>query len=147
MRSRSCFSESSHPPSLRRDLEDRLVGRDLVQDLPPKARLVALTDALEVAEWTVETHPTVNHPGASLGEGHQVDFVVAAFAPPGQRPARWPSLVADPATALELLFIDGAELRLNQGIEGDEELEQDLAVVVDPTLELEIRLADRHLGS
>src|ERR1700674_159464 len=147
MRARSCFSEFSHPPSLRRDLEDGLVGRELVQDLLPKARLVALANALEVAERAIEAHSAVNHPGASLGEGHQVDFVVAAFAAPGARPARRPSLVADPTSAVELLFIDGGELRLNQGIEGDEELEQDLAVVIDPTLELEIRLADRHLDS
>src|ERR1700682_4070194 len=107
MRARSCFSESSHPPSLRRDLEDGLVGRELVQDLLPKVGLITLADALEVAKRAVETHPGVDHPGASLGEGHQVDFVVPAFAAPGERPARRPSLVADPTSAAELLFVVG----------------------------------------
>src|ERR1700681_2288020 len=147
MRAPSCCSASSHAPSPRRDLEDGLVGRDLVQDLRPKVGLVSLTDAFEVAERTVETHPAVNHPGAALGEGHQVDFVVATFAPPRERPAGWARLIAQPAAAAQLLPIDGGELSLDQRVERDQELEELLAVVVDPTLELEICLGDRHLGS
>jgi len=90
------------------------------------------------------THPAVDHPRATLGEGHQVDFVVAAFAAPGNRPARRARLVAHLAAATELLLVDAGELVLNERIEGNEELEQLLAVVVDPPLELKIRLGDRH---
>src|SRR4030088_1064129 len=118
MRARSCFSDPDQAPLPRRpDLEDGFVGRHLVQDLLPEHRLVALADALEVAERTVEAHAAVDHPGAALGEGHQIDFIVAAFSAPGERPAWRPSFVAYPATAAKPLLIDSSQQRLDHGLE------------------------------
>src|SRR5439155_3276981 len=136
------------PPLREFRLEDGLVDRDLVEDLLPKGGLVALADALQVAEGTVETHAAVNHPCASVGERHQVDLkdAVAFVAFPGERPSRWTRLVAHPAAPAQLLLVDLCQLALDQSIEGDEELEDDLAVVVDPALEVEIRFSDWHLG-
>src|SRR3989442_3841404 len=76
-------------------LEDRLVDGDLVEDLLPERGLVALADALEVAERTVETHAAMNHPRASLGERHEVDLedAVVARRLPGECPPRWTRLV------------------------------------------------------
>src|SRR5205807_8635432 len=136
-------------PGRYRRLEDRLVDGDLVDDLLPERGLVALAHTLEVAERTVEAHAAVNHPGASLGERHQVDFkdAVALVAFPGERPAGRPRFVAHPAAAAELLPVDRGELSLDLRVERDEEFEELLAVVVDATLELEICLGDRHAGS
>ena len=86
----------------------------------------------------------MDYPGASLGKGHQVDLVAPAFGFPGQRPARRPRLVADASYAAELLAVDGLQLVRNQPIEGDEQLEKPLAIVVNAPLELEIRLGNGH---
>src|SRR6202023_1656971 len=101
-----------------RGLEDRLVRRDLVQDLLSKKSLVALTNALQVAEWSVETHPAMNHPGTALGERHQVDFVnPVAVALPGERPARRAGFVGCLAAAIKFSMLDVGELTEDQGIQ------------------------------
>src|ERR1700680_2786754 len=128
-------------------LQDRLVGRDLVQDLLPEKGLVALAPALEVAEGAIESHPSVNDKGAALGEGHQVDLVIAAFSSPGQGPAGRTTFVAHPTTSAELLAIERSELLLDQAIERNQQHHEPLAVVLNAPLEVEIRLGDRHSGS
>src|SRR5438094_9172596 len=132
------------PPSVVEALENALVGGDLVQDLLAKGGLIPLANALEVAKRSVQAHPTMDYPGASLGKSHQVDLVAPAFGFPGQRPARRPRLVADASYAAELLAVDGLQLVRNQPIEGDEQLEKPLAIVVNAPLELEIRLGNGH---
>src|SRR5437899_1142321 len=82
-----------------RALEDALVGRDLIQDLLAKRRLIPFANALQVAERSVQTHATVDHPGASLSKCHQVDLVVPALGFPGQRPARRARVVTDRSLA------------------------------------------------
>src|SRR2546426_2810631 len=125
-------------------LENGLVGGNLVQDLLAKRGLIPLANALQVAERSVQAHPTMDHPGASMGKGHQVDLVALALGIPGQRPARRARLVADASLTAELLAVDSLQLVATQPIESDGQLVQALAVVVDATLEEEIGLGDRH---
>src|SRR5947209_41512 len=46
-------------------LEDGLADRDLIGDFLPQGCLVTLARAFHVAEGAVETHPALDHPGAT----------------------------------------------------------------------------------
>ena len=88
----------------------------------------------------------MDHPGAALGEGHQVDLVRASLTLPRQRPSGRARFVADATRPAKLFPIDGLELLADQAVERHEQLKDSSAVVFDPALEVEIGFGHRHVA-
>src|ERR671936_64045 len=86
----------------------------------------------------------MDHPGSSLCERHQVHLVSPALHLPGKAPARRSGFVADAPRAAELVFVDRLHLLAHQTIERNEQLVKALAIILNPSLEVEVGFGDRH---